>query len=231
MKLYLPTHHTIRAAPSIASLVASTPRLLEYSVTLNKHAVVYDRLQEHGVQIVCCTRNAVPRRATVELVAENLHASDFAVATAFVIGVNDWNKHCSLVQPVEGVDEADEGLLNVLDVASGNGNQVSLVMSNVSGAEVAPELDIDISEKPVFVNVLPNTVVFNDSPFCATITSFLSTSINSMFIDSLLVAIRPTISHKTKVNLFTGTVLENDALLSVNISKFKVKRLLKTEVQ
>ncbi|PXF40556.1 hypothetical protein BWQ96_09730 [Gracilariopsis chorda] len=144
-------HHTLS--------VARTPRLLEFSVTLKKDAVVYE-LQKDGGQITSCTRNAVSRRALAELSGEKLDPSVFDVANAFVIDVEDWEKHCSAVQPV---DEADDMLFYVSDELSVNGNQVYLVMSIVSGAAVAPEVDIDTSEKPAFVNALLNTVVFRDS--------------------------------------------------------------------
>ncbi|PXF44296.1 hypothetical protein BWQ96_05923 [Gracilariopsis chorda] len=148
-----------RATPNTASLVASTPRLLQFPVTLKKDAVGYE-LQKDGGQSNSCTRNTVSRRALVELSGEKLDPSVFDVANAFVIDVEDWEKHCPAVQPV---DEADDMLFYVSDEVSVNGSQVYLVMSIVSGAAIAPEIEIDASENPAFVNALPNTVVFRDS--------------------------------------------------------------------
>ncbi|PXF40170.1 hypothetical protein BWQ96_10138 [Gracilariopsis chorda] len=219
------------ATPNAASLVASNPRLLEFSVSLKKNSVVYDELEEDGVQITSCTRDAGSRQATIKLSGDNLDSSDFASGTAFVIDVDDWEKHCGQVQPVEGVDEADDVLFYIIDAVSVNGKQVSLSMSIVPGSEVAPEVDIDVKEEPVFVTALPKKFIFNDSPLFATTSSLLSTSRNLVLNDSLPIVTRPTISHKAKINLFTGAVLEVDASLSANVNKFKVKRLFKTEVQ
>ncbi|PXF48949.1 hypothetical protein BWQ96_01291 [Gracilariopsis chorda] len=221
----------VETTSNTASLVVSSPRLLEFSVALKTDAVVFDELAEDGIQITSCSRDAVARKATAELSGSKLDASDFAPGTAFVIDVDDWEKHCAEVQPVEGVDEADDALFYMIDTVSVNEKQVSLKMTIVSGSEVAPEVDFNISEEPAFVTALPEKVVFNDSPLFATTTSLLSTSRNLMLNDSLAVVARPTISHKTKVKLFTGAVLEVDASLSANVNKFKVKRLFKTEVQ
>ncbi|PXF42217.1 hypothetical protein BWQ96_08045 [Gracilariopsis chorda] len=203
---------------------------LTANIDLPRGLFEHVRLEEDSVQIASCTRNAVSRKATGELAVENLNASDLSVAIAFVIDVDNRDKHCSVVQPVEGKDEADDVLFHVSDAVSLNENQVYRFMSMASDAEVAPEVDIGTSEKPSFVNPLPNTVVFRDSPLNATTTSLMSSSRNSMCTDSLPVATPPTISPETNVNLFTGAVPEVDASLSANISKFKVRRLFKTEV-
>ncbi|PXF45796.1 hypothetical protein BWQ96_04463 [Gracilariopsis chorda] len=217
--------------PNAAPLLASTPRLLEFSVELKKDSVVYDELEEDNIRITSCTRDAASRKATVQLTGDNLDSADFGTGVAFVIDVDDWEKHCGQVQPVEGVDEADDVLFYVIDAVSVNGKQVSLSMNIVSGSEVAPEVDIDISEEPVFVSALPQKVVFNDSPLFASTSSLLATSRNLMINDSLPYVTRPKISHKSKVNLFKGAVLEVDASLSASVNRFKIKRFFKTEVQ
>ncbi|PXF40687.1 hypothetical protein BWQ96_09605 [Gracilariopsis chorda] len=192
--------NSFTSTPNAASLVHPTPRLLQFSVKLKKDSVLFDELEEDGVSISSCTRDAASLKETVQRTGDNLDYFDFAAGIAFVIDVDDWEKHCGQVQPVDGVDEADDALFYIVDVVSMSGRQAFLSMSIVPGSEVAPEIDIDISEERVLVSALPQKAVFNDSPLFASTSSLLATSRNVIPNGSLPSATRPTFSHKSKIS-------------------------------
>ncbi|KAI0563466.1 hypothetical protein FGB62_39g04 [Gracilaria domingensis] len=222
---------TNSGSPNLQLLQAPTQRVLEFAVELKQDAVLFDELVEDGVHVISCSRDAAARKATIRLGGDSLDSSDFDKGTAFVIDVDEWEKNCARVLPVEGVDEADDALFYVINNMSSDEQTVFLEMDIVSGSEVAPNVDIDIREEAAFVTSLPKKVVFDDSPLFATTESLLATARTLIFNDTLPVVTRPSISAKTKVTLFKGAELEVDASLSASINKFKVKRLFKTEVQ
>ncbi|CAN8069045.1 unnamed protein product [Agarophyton chilense] len=216
---------------NLLALQVPTQRVLEFAVELKQDAVLFDELEEDGVQVRACSRDEAARKATIHLSGASLDKSDFQKGTAFVIDVDDWEKNCAPVLPVEGVDEADDALFYVISGMSADGENVFLDMNIVSGSEIAPTVDIDIREEPVLATKLPNKVLFSDSPAFVSSERLLVSARSVIANDSLPVVARPSISARSKVTLFTGVELEVDASLSANINRFKVKRLLKTEVQ
>eukprot|EP00178_Gracilaria_changii_P025654 TRINITY_DN78991_c0_g1_i1.p1 TRINITY_DN78991_c0_g1~~TRINITY_DN78991_c0_g1_i1.p1 ORF type:complete len:547 (+),score=93.12 TRINITY_DN78991_c0_g1_i1:229-1869(+) len=201
--------------------------VVEYDIVLKKDIVVFNELQEVGVRISSCSRDAESKQAAIEMRGDNLDASDFRQGVAFVINSEDWEKSCGPVAPVEGIDSEDDALFYEIGQMSQNGQSVSIQMVIISGEYVIPEIDLTFMDKPSSLSSLPAEVVYDSSPAFAEVSSMLSTSFTARMLDqnnTLLTVERPLFTGKGTKTVFPGGVLDYDVSLDAKLGKLKIQR-------
>lgn len=211
---------------------ASVPHIVSFAAELKKDVLVWDELQQDGLRITACSRDARTRTATVRIAGSDLDPSDFKVGAALVISVDDWERNCQAVQPVVGVDEADDALFYIIDDVAVTDSQVFCRMSIVSGRDVVPTVEIDVQNAPPVKRGVPQRgVMFEDERDAVRAVQRQVSLQDDGRNDSLPFVERPSVSFHRNIRLFDGATLDVRASISADISNFKIKRAIKTELQ
>lgn len=220
----------LRGASLVTDAKSGTPNVVMFSARLADNVVLWDDLLQDGVRITGCARNARKHTAHIVLSGEAVDSSDYAKGTAFVINVEDWEKHCKEVRPASGVDRADDALFYRIKKVIVKPGRVRLALTIVSGRIAVPTVDITVRKAPADMPAGPRRVVYEGDEMYSKLTSSAAL-VRAVAEDSLDVSARPTFSFNRDVNLFDGADLSVSASVSATVNRFKVVRLFKTKVQ
>lgn len=228
----VPMIHGAVLTKHVNGVHSQVPHMIRFAAQLKRDVIVWDELQQDALRITACSRHPATRTATVRIQGSALDPSDFRVGAAFVISVEDWEQNCANVEPVLGIDEADDALFYVIEDVSVAGSEVSCQMSIVPGRDVVPTVEVDVHNTPaVKAGVPQRSVFFDDDTGALQALARQDYGQNIRQNDSLPVVERPSVSFSRDVRLFDGGFLKVDASISADINRFKIKRFFKTEVQ
>lgn len=211
-------------------------QVVDFRVKLMKDVIVCEELEEDGVSIDSCSRDAYSRTARVTLVGRMLDMDDYKKGGVFSIGVDDWEKNCGRVETVEGIDKDDDYLFYLIESVRAKKDRVVLKLRIIPGYEVVPEVDFHIESSAGAAEAMPKNIMFDDDPsFGNTLRYLEGSQLNvyhqySGYNETLLTVSRPEISDEKTIIISPGVEFKVEASLQANFKNFKLRRLRKVEL-
>lgn len=206
-------------------------KLVDFSVELLSDAIIWDELEEEGFHLTSCFRNEEKNEAEMSITGAQIDRSDFPFGTSFVIETEDWERHCGKIKAVAGIDVADDTLffkIKSSKMVSRSKNSVWISMVIVSGAEVAPVIDIEVHNRPPLSKPLPKKVIFETREWDPISREELLELAPSSF--NATIASRHMLSNRRTVQIVNGAQLEVNSKVSADFHRFRVSRWGKTKI-
>lgn len=203
--------------------------VVDFDVHLKKDLVIWDELQQDGIEIVSCIMKPKSRRIVIEIMGDKLDPTDFAPGVVFSIEESDLALGC--MQPVPPLvireigDEDPYLFYHIAKMEIVDEKSVALIMDRIPGSEVVPVVDISVHEEEASqsqVNAMKNFIIDGESvesTSARTADPFTGS-------DKYLMSTSRTVSSFTKeVKLAKGVKLDVDAKLNVKFQNFRLVRV------
>lgn len=195
------------------------PHLVTFAVHLKKDTIIHKELEDAGVQIRSCSRSAPTRSASVTLAGNALDKSDYIAGAAFVSTVEGWEKNCGNVEHVDEIDDNDNTLFYLIDKVTDDGEVINLKMTIVPGSEVAPEVEVAISDNPVSKSAEWKKGILHGELLPR--EPLLRSAVNGG--KSLPVASHAAVSFRKNVRLFDGADLVVSGAIGANVWGVRIR--------
>lgn len=240
------------ASPSLTTQDSEvTYHLVDFYIHLDRDVILWDELHQDGVALQCdASRLPSPGFPTPSGRPEKdidiqrntarplllgqyaftfrgsvIESSDFSTGTVFVIDNYNFERVCGkVVDAVPGVSEEDDTLFfEIFSVPSSGSTHVTVHARRVSGAEVAPLVDVSVHQNSVPETALPKQVVYEEDS--------LSVASRDLFAeeawanDTIPHQARLTFSCDRYVSLGTFGTLDLHGSVSADVTRFRLSRV------